>query len=137
MDVFVASSAADYNLDVVRYQLPMKKGLECYLAERNNTKAVFVGTRRTDPHGKDLTHFDPTDSGWPEFMRIHPVIDWHYGMWQLLLGTSGVSAFMWDKNCMLDLSTYANTRLRAAEIWAVSSMQRSYVLPRIRPVIRN
>ena len=41
-------------------------------------KAVFVGTRRTDPHGALLTHFDETDADWPRFMRIHPVIDWHY-----------------------------------------------------------
>jgi 3'-phosphoadenosine 5'-phosphosulfate sulfotransferase (PAPS reductase)/FAD synthetase len=38
--------------------------------------AIFVGTRRTDPHGSNLTHFDRTDHGWPDFMRIHPVIDW-------------------------------------------------------------
>ena len=79
VDDFVESSAADYHLDVVRYQLPMKKGLECYLDERKSIKAIFVGTRRTDPHGESLTHFDPTDSGWPAFMRVHPVIDWHYG----------------------------------------------------------
>ncbi|KAK0383657.1 hypothetical protein NLU13_9568 [Sarocladium strictum] len=78
VDEFVESSADDYYLDVVRYQLPMKKGLECYLAEKKNIKAIFVGTRRTDPHGESLTFFDPTDSGWPPFMRIHPVIDWHY-----------------------------------------------------------
>ena len=46
----------------------------------NNTnqeiRAIFVGTRRTDPHGSNLTHFDRTDHGWPDFMRIHPVIDW-------------------------------------------------------------
>jgi FAD synthetase len=23
-----------------------------------------------------LTHFDRTDKGWPDFVRIHPVIDW-------------------------------------------------------------
>ena len=40
-------------------------------------KAIFVGTRRTDPHGKMLTHFDPTDHNWPVFVRVHPVIDWH------------------------------------------------------------
>ena len=39
---------------------------------------MLVGTRRTDPHGDVLTHFDPTDRGWPPFMRVHPVIDWHY-----------------------------------------------------------
>jgi FAD synthetase len=48
-----------------------------YLSAHPAIKAIFVGTRRTDPHGGHLTHFDPTDHHWPSFMRIHPVIDWH------------------------------------------------------------
>ena len=49
-------------------------------AGRRDVRAIFVGTRRTDPHGERLTHFDRTDvdRGWPDFMRVHPVIDWHY-----------------------------------------------------------
>jgi len=79
VDDFVLSSAADYHLDISRYALPMKQGLETFLADRPDMQAIFVGTRRTDPHGAKLKHFDPTDPGWPAFMRIHPVIDWHYG----------------------------------------------------------
>lgn len=56
----------------------MKPALSAYLAARPAVRAVFVGTRRTDPHGERLTHFDLTDGDWPRFMRIHPVIDWHY-----------------------------------------------------------
>ena len=56
----------------------MKVAFEDYLKEKPNVKAILVGTRRTDPHGSDLTHFDETDRGWPSFMRVHPVIDWHY-----------------------------------------------------------
>jgi FAD synthetase len=47
-----------------------------YLAEQKHIKAIFVGTRRTDPHGGKLTFFDRTDGGWPDFVRVHPVIDW-------------------------------------------------------------
>jgi FAD synthetase len=56
----------------------MREAFTDYLHDHPQIKAIFVGTRRTDPHGQDLTFFDPTDGGWPEFMRIHPVIDWHY-----------------------------------------------------------
>lgn len=80
MDDFVASSSAEYHLNVRRYAAGMKDALTAYLSDQPNIKAVFVGTRRTDPHGERLTHFDRTDSGWPDFMRVHPVIDWHYGM---------------------------------------------------------
>ncbi|KAL6799051.1 hypothetical protein GGI42DRAFT_355419 [Trichoderma sp. SZMC 28013] len=78
VDDFVESSSADYHLDIARFTLPMKKGLEVFKAENPSIRAIFVGTRRTDPHGEKLKHFDPTDAGWPDFMRIHPVIDWHY-----------------------------------------------------------
>lgn len=75
---FVAKSASVYHLDLTRYALPMRSALEAYSKDRPAVKAIFLGTRRTDPHGEFLTHFDPTDEGWPQFMRIHPVIDWHY-----------------------------------------------------------
>ncbi|KAK4237270.1 hypothetical protein C8A03DRAFT_44843 [Achaetomium macrosporum] len=75
---FVARSAERYRLDLKRYALPMRPALEAYLEDRPAIKAIFLGTRRTDPHGEFLTYFDPTDKGWPQFMRVHPVIDWHY-----------------------------------------------------------
>lgn len=56
----------------------MKAALADYLQEMFAVKAVFVGTRRTDPHGQDLQFFQETDGDWPRFMRVHPVIDWHY-----------------------------------------------------------
>lgn len=56
----------------------MKPALEEYLHDYPAVRAIFIGTRRTDPHGADLSHFDATTKGWPDFMRISPVIDWHY-----------------------------------------------------------
>ena len=73
--------ADTYGLDVVRIALPMKAAFEVYLRKREGTRAVLVGTRRTDPHGERFTYFDVTDHGWPKFMRVHPVIDWHY--WEI------------------------------------------------------
>ncbi|POS84354.1 hypothetical protein EPUL_004038 [Erysiphe pulchra] len=78
VDEFVTDSATAYGLDLVRYALPMKVALTRYLEEHKAIKAILVGTRRSDPHGKLLTHFDETDNGWPSFMRVHPVIDWNY-----------------------------------------------------------
>ncbi len=78
VDSFVESSAKTYRLDLRRFALPMRAALGAYLEVRPAVRAVFVGTRRTDPHGANLEHFDPTDAGWPDFMRVHPVIDWHY-----------------------------------------------------------
>lgn len=78
VDTFVDESVSEYKLDLARYAMPMKEAFQRYLEENKCVKAILVGTRRTDPHGQSLTHFDETDSGWPAFMRVHPVIDWHY-----------------------------------------------------------
>ncbi len=78
VDTFVDESVTTYKLDLARYAMPMKQAFQRYLDENKKVKAILVGTRRTDPHGQSLTHFDETDSGWPSFMRVHPVIDWHY-----------------------------------------------------------
>lgn len=80
---FVQSSSRAYHLSLTRYtteppKTTLRSAFASYLALNPNIKAIFVGTRRTDPHGAKLTHFDRTDHGWPDFMRIHPVIDWHY-----------------------------------------------------------
>jgi FAD synthetase len=78
VEKFVAHSSKIYSLSLLEYAKPMKAAFADYLRDVPSVKAILVGTRRTDPHGEHLTHFDPTDSGWPAFVRIHPVIDWHY-----------------------------------------------------------
>lgn len=75
---FVATTSKEYHLDLDRYALAMRPALDAYLGKKQNIKAIFMGTRRTDPHAELLTHFDVTDKDWPQFMRVHPVIDWHY-----------------------------------------------------------
>ncbi|KAI5277901.1 hypothetical protein KEM52_004792, partial [Ascosphaera acerosa] len=90
---FIRSSARHYHLAIQTYptaaadvadptsEAPptdMKSIFAAYLAANPAVRAVLVGTRRTDPHGAALTHFDRTDRGWPDFMRVHPVIDWRY-----------------------------------------------------------
>lgn len=88
VDTFVAETAEEYHLDLSTSDKPMKAALEDYLQEMFAVKAVFVGTRRTDPHGADLGNFQETDGDWPRFIRVHPVIDWHYReVW-------GVSTFL-------------------------------------------
>ncbi|KAF7187464.1 putative FAD synthase [Pseudocercospora fuligena] len=75
---FVQRSSHQYHLSLSQYHKPMREAFSAYLSDHPEVKAIFVGTRRTDPHGGSLTHFDMTDKNWPKFMRIHPVIDWHY-----------------------------------------------------------
>ncbi|KAF3935732.1 hypothetical protein ABW19_dt0209154 [Dactylella cylindrospora] len=80
VDSFVAKCVKEYHLNLLRFDesAGMKTAFKVYLNQNSNIKTIFVGTRRTDPHGGLLKHFDMTDGGWPSFMRCHPVIDWHY-----------------------------------------------------------
>lgn len=64
----------------------MKDAFREYLDDSGRgVQAILVGTRRTDPHGAKLSDFDMTDRGWPNFMRVHPVLEWHYAeVWTFL-----------------------------------------------------
>ena len=95
VDAFVDSSSKSYNLSCTRLEARddsgdgMRDAFAVYLAERTEIKAIFVGTRRTDPHGGTLTGFDVTNGGWPRFMRVHPVLEWHYrDIWAVSLYSS-------------------------------------------------
>lgn len=95
VEEFVTRTTAEYHLDLLRYSLPMRASLEAYLQDRKDVKAIFMGTRRTDPFCENLQHFSPTDHGWPQFMRVNPMIDWCYAdIWNVsesLLSISGRS----------------------------------------------
>ncbi|KAL2113487.1 hypothetical protein VUR80DRAFT_3887 [Thermomyces stellatus] len=78
VDAFVAHTSNTYSLTLTRSPLPMRAALSAYLDSNPSLRAVFVGTRRTDPHGSRLAPFDETDGDWPRFMRVHPVLEWHY-----------------------------------------------------------
>jgi FAD synthetase len=75
---FIQSSSTEYNLDLVEYNTTMRDGFATYLTHHPSVEAIIVGTRRTDPHSSSLQQFQPTDHGWPKFIRVHPVLDWRY-----------------------------------------------------------
>ncbi|KAJ3408127.1 FAD1 flavin adenine dinucleotide synthetase [Chytriomyces hyalinus] len=98
VDEFVDRMALSYNLDVFRTSLSMKEGLEAYLKAYPKVKAVLVGTRRTDPYSSNLKPFDPTDNGWPECVRVHPILDWSYTqIWDFLRSYSVDYCCLYDR----------------------------------------
>ncbi|GAV28019.1 hypothetical protein PMKS-001487 [Pichia membranifaciens] len=54
-------------------------GFLTYLKSKESVKAIVVGIRRTDPYGATLKLEQKTDThrGWPDFMRINPILEWH------------------------------------------------------------
>ena len=58
------------------------------LVNENNCKAIIMGTRSTDPSiDAEKGPFQPTSTGWPNFMRVYPVFQWTYtDIWDYLQG---------------------------------------------------
>uniref|UniRef100_A0A1A9WTY7 FAD synthase n=1 Tax=Glossina brevipalpis TaxID=37001 RepID=A0A1A9WTY7_9MUSC len=76
IDEFVNDCSKLYNIEMIKMEGTIKEALERMCIERPLTKAVFMGSRRTDPHCQDLKAMQQTDPGWPPLMRINPILDW-------------------------------------------------------------
>ncbi len=66
------------------------KGFKIALEElkdsQPNLEAIFMGVRRTDPHGQKMKVFEPTSPGWPQMMRINAILEWDYhDIWNFIL----------------------------------------------------
>ncbi|KAJ1301166.1 hypothetical protein OPQ81_003577 [Rhizoctonia solani] len=87
VEEFVESSTKAYNLRLVRVSGSMRVALQAYLdtKEGQGVEAVLVGTRRNDPHGGKLDFLQHCDPGWPNLLRVHPIINWSYAqVWEYL-----------------------------------------------------
>eukprot|EP00667_Euglena_gracilis_P007691 EG_transcript_7763 len=77
MAEFIARSAAEAGMELHTLQCrDFRTGLQ-EVADRG-VRAVFMGTRKTDPDGKYLRHFTPCSPGWPPLVRICPILRWSY-----------------------------------------------------------
>ncbi|KAG5893180.1 hypothetical protein JTB14_000440 [Gonioctena quinquepunctata] len=85
-DKFISQCQIFYNLDLTSITLGMKEALEQVLNRKPNLRACFMGTRKTDPYSAELSVFQMTDPGWPQIMRVSPLLEWHYSdIWDYLL----------------------------------------------------
>jgi len=61
-------------------------------------KAIFMGTRSTDPRSASLKDFAPTDPGWPQIMRVNPILHWNYeDVWEFILAMKVPYCELYDK----------------------------------------
>ncbi|KAJ3292926.1 FAD1 flavin adenine dinucleotide synthetase [Borealophlyctis nickersoniae] len=85
VDDFVDFAVPRYKLDIMKIYGPMKQSLRIFLEKSPNVKAILIGIRRTDPFGENLQSFQTTDPGWPQIMRVNPILDWDYAdIWDAL-----------------------------------------------------
>ena len=61
------------------------KGEVQKLIDTDNTKAIIMGNRRSDPWSRDLEAVCKSSPGWPDFTRVFPILDWSYSdVWAFL-----------------------------------------------------
>lgn len=66
--------------------IPMADAFSIFLDSHPETKAIVIGVRHTDPFGEALQAIQPTDSSWPQFIRLQPLLHWTLAnIWSFLL----------------------------------------------------
>lgn len=87
MDDFIYESVKRYGLElVISDGISMKNALSNLIAQRPRLEAFLLGTRYADlPSSTKLTPFQMTDPGWPQVMRVSPMLQWSYAqVWHFL-----------------------------------------------------
>lgn len=60
--------------------------------------AVVMGQRHGDPWTANITAFEPSSEGWPQFVRINPILDWSYShVWTFLRGVGLPYCTLYDE----------------------------------------
>ncbi|EJD52010.1 adenine nucleotide alpha hydrolases-like protein [Auricularia subglabra TFB-10046 SS5] len=124
MENFIASCVDTYALELFKSTLPdglpitnMKTALAAYKEHHPHMTSIFVGTRRNDPHGGSLDFVNPTDPDWPQFLRVHPIINWSYSsVWQFLRHLEVPYCHLYDEGYTSLGSTYNTFRNPALRV---------------------
>ncbi len=92
---FITFIERDFHLSIKRVKASYKEGLQQLYDE--GIRAIFMGQRKSDPYGKDLEHFTPCSKGWPDVVRINPILHWSYkNVWQFLRGCKLPYCILYD-----------------------------------------
>ena len=84
-EAFMAETAARYSFVLREEPGGARTGLAALVEA--GVRAIFMGTRASDPHGAGLDAFTPTSLSWPPAVRVCPVLGWEYAdVWTFLRG---------------------------------------------------
>lgn len=82
---FVQATGARYGLRRLQLvPLDVRAGLAVVHAQHPELRAFVTGKRSSDPHAQEH-HFTPPTAGWPQLMRVAPILHWGYAdVWRFL-----------------------------------------------------
>lgn len=90
VDEFVEEVKTKYSLEAIEVRSgDMRYALEQIVADHPEVRAIFMGTRSTDPNAKWMDYFCQTSPGWPKINLVAPILGMSYSeVWQVIHGLS-------------------------------------------------